>query len=95
MNLQKHINKEENMFSKIEKNIAIIIIVVTILNIFLSVPLNNKVYAAKQASSGNMIAGASQDENGKYHGGKARGFNRIRGISKAMLLSPKGCCMKI
>lgn len=70
MNLQKHINKEENMFSKIEKKIAIIIIVVTILNIFLSVPLNNKVYAAKQSVSGNMTAGASQDENEKYHGGK-------------------------
>lgn len=58
------------MFNKIEKNIALLIIVITILNIFFSGALSNKVYAAKQASSGNMIAGANQDEHRKYHGGK-------------------------
>lgn len=58
------------MFNKIEKNIALLIIVITILNIFFSGTLRNKVYAASQSVSGNMLAGANQDEHKKYHGGK-------------------------
>lgn len=58
------------MFNKTEKNIALLIIVITILNIFFSGALSNKVYAANQSVSGNMLAGANQDEKKKYHGGK-------------------------
>lgn len=58
------------MFNKCNKTTALLLIIVVLLNICFSQFFIPKTYAENNNSGGDMIAQASRNEKGGYHGGK-------------------------